>query len=52
MHDGPRVDLPFVQPRVGLHHICVRARTRDDVDKCAALLREMGDDDRSGAWGE
>lgn len=32
----------FVQPRVGLHHICVRARTRDDVDRCAALLREMG----------
>ena len=31
----------FVQPRVGLHHICVRARTRDDVDRCAALLLEM-----------
>ena len=31
----------FVQPRVGLHHICIRARTRDDVDRCAALLREM-----------
>ncbi len=31
----------FVQTRVGLHHICVRARTRDDVDRCAALLREM-----------
>jgi catechol 2,3-dioxygenase-like lactoylglutathione lyase family enzyme len=31
----------FVQPRVGLHHICVRARTREDVDRCAALLREM-----------
>jgi catechol 2,3-dioxygenase-like lactoylglutathione lyase family enzyme len=32
----------FVQARVGLHHICLRARTRDDVDRCAALLREMG----------
>jgi catechol 2,3-dioxygenase-like lactoylglutathione lyase family enzyme len=31
----------FVQARVGLHHICVRARTREDVDNCAALLREM-----------
>jgi catechol 2,3-dioxygenase-like lactoylglutathione lyase family enzyme len=31
----------FVQGRVGLHHICLRARTRDDVDKVDALLREM-----------
>ena len=31
----------FVQQRVGLHHICVRVRTRDDVDRCAALLRTM-----------
>ena len=32
----------FVQQRVGLHHLCLRARSRDDVDRCAALLREMG----------
>ncbi|MDC1287159.1 VOC family protein [Gammaproteobacteria bacterium] len=32
----------FVQGRVGLHHICLRARTRDDVDQVDALLREMG----------
>jgi catechol 2,3-dioxygenase-like lactoylglutathione lyase family enzyme len=32
----------FVQARVGLHHVCLRARTRGDVDGCAALLREMG----------
>jgi len=32
----------FVQQRVGLHHLCLRARTREDVDRCAALLREMG----------
>jgi catechol 2,3-dioxygenase-like lactoylglutathione lyase family enzyme len=32
----------FVQQRVGLHHLCLRARSRDDVDKCAALLRKMG----------
>ena len=32
----------FVQQRVGLHHLCLRARSREDVDRCAALLREMG----------
>ena len=32
----------FVQSRVGLHHLCLRARSREDVDRCAALLREMG----------
>jgi catechol 2,3-dioxygenase-like lactoylglutathione lyase family enzyme len=31
----------FVQQRVGLHHLCLRARSRDDVDRTAALLREM-----------
>ena len=32
----------FEQGRVGLHHICFRARSREDVDKVDALLREMG----------
>ena len=32
----------FVQRRVGLHHLCLRSRSREDVDKCAALLREIG----------
>jgi len=32
----------FVQKRVGLHHLCLRARSRQDVDRCAALLREIG----------
>jgi catechol 2,3-dioxygenase-like lactoylglutathione lyase family enzyme len=32
----------FAQGRVGLHHVCFRARTREDVDKCAAHLREIG----------
>ena len=32
----------FVQQRVGLHHLCLRARSREDVDKCAALVRQMG----------
>ena len=31
----------FVQQRVGLHHLCLRARSREDVDRCAALLKEM-----------
>ncbi|MBT6275189.1 MAG: VOC family protein [Chromatiales bacterium] len=31
----------FVQGRVGLHHICLRARSREDVDTVDALLREM-----------
>ena len=37
-HAGER----FVQQRVGLHHLCLRARSREDVDRCAALLKEMG----------
>src|SRR4249919_1687234 len=31
----------FVQQRVGLHHLCLRARSRADVDRCASLLKEM-----------
>jgi len=31
----------FVQGRVGLHHVCFRARSRDDVDAMHALLSEM-----------
>src|ERR1700751_918685 len=31
----------FQQQRVGLHHLCLRARSREDVDRCAAVLREM-----------
>ena len=31
----------FVQQRVGLHHLCLRARSREDVDRCASVLKEM-----------
>ena len=31
-----------MQNRVGLHHLCLRARSREDVDKAAAKLRAMG----------
>jgi catechol 2,3-dioxygenase-like lactoylglutathione lyase family enzyme len=40
--DSARAGERFVQQRVGLHHLCLRARSREDVDKCAALLGEMG----------
>jgi catechol 2,3-dioxygenase-like lactoylglutathione lyase family enzyme len=40
--DPARAGERFVQQRVGLHHLCLRARSREDVDKCAGLLREMG----------
>jgi|TARA_B110000971_G_C19979260_1_gene486539 catechol 2,3-dioxygenase-like lactoylglutathione lyase family enzyme len=32
----------FQQYRVGLHHLCLRARSREDVDKTAALAAELG----------
>ncbi len=35
-------DERFRQNRVGLHHACFRARNREDVDKAAEFLRDMG----------
>jgi catechol 2,3-dioxygenase-like lactoylglutathione lyase family enzyme len=35
-------DATFVQNRVGLHHLCFRARSREDVDTLYAKLKEMG----------
>jgi len=32
----------FVQTRVGLHHVCFRAREREDVDAVHAFLVERG----------
>ena len=37
-HQGER----FVQRRVGLHHVCFRARSREDVDAVHALAVELG----------
>lgn len=31
----------FAQHRVGLHHLCFRARERTDIDRTADLLKEM-----------
>jgi len=32
----------FVQSRVGLHHLCLRARSREDVDLAGAKAVELG----------
>ena len=44
----------FVQARVGLHHICFRARTREEVDELHAKLIEWGakvvHKPEEGAW--
>jgi len=31
-----------VQRRVGLHHLCFRARSREDIDTAANYLSEIG----------
>ena len=49
-HSGDR----FVQGRVGLHHLCLRARSREDVDRLHDLLRQIGaviiHGPQEGAW--
>jgi catechol 2,3-dioxygenase-like lactoylglutathione lyase family enzyme len=37
-HEGAR----FVQRRVGLHHLCFRARTRQDVEEAYKFLQKIG----------
>lgn len=32
----------FQQNRIGLHHLCFRARSREDVETAAEFLRKMG----------
>ena len=32
----------FVQYRVGLHHLCFRAKERDDLETAATFLRQIG----------
>ena len=32
----------FQQYRVGLHHLCLRARSREDVEKTAVLVSSLG----------
>ncbi len=33
---------PFSQTRSGLHHVCFRARSREDVDSVYRMARELG----------
>ncbi len=44
----------FVQQRVGLHHVCFRARERADVDACHDFLVKLGativHPPEDGAW--
>ena len=35
-------DAVFEQRRIGLHHVCFRARSREDIDALHAFLRERG----------
>lgn len=35
-------DERFIQNRCGLHHICLRARSTEDIDKTAILIKELG----------
>lgn len=37
-----RADEPFDQRRAGLHHLCFRARSREDIDTLHARLVEIG----------
>ncbi|NKB60313.1 MAG: VOC family protein [Alphaproteobacteria bacterium] len=52
--DPDHADERFVQGRVGLHHICFRARSREDVDKVGDLLKQMDahvvKTPQDGAW--
>lgn len=52
--DDTHRDERFVQLRVGLHHLCFRARERADVDTFHQYLREIGakiiHPPEEGAW--
>ena len=48
--DPALVGERFMQQRVGLHHLCLRARSREDVDRCAAVLKRNEPDHR--AWSD
>ena len=37
-----RAGETFDQRRVGLHHVCLRARSREDVDRFHALAERLG----------
>jgi catechol 2,3-dioxygenase-like lactoylglutathione lyase family enzyme len=35
-------NTPFQQGHAGLHHVCFRAREREDVDSVHALVQKLG----------
>ena len=39
---GARAQEAFSQEQCGLHHLCFRARSRDDVDSVHALAQRLG----------
>jgi len=45
---------PFVQNRIGLHHLCLRARERGDIDEAHRFLQSIGakivHPPEDGAW--
>jgi catechol 2,3-dioxygenase-like lactoylglutathione lyase family enzyme len=40
--DPAHRSTPFDQGRAGLHHLCLRARTREDVDRVFEFVAELG----------
>lgn len=42
MADDAHAGERFVQRRVGLHHVCFRARSREDVDRVFELAQQLG----------
>ncbi len=52
--DPRYADGRFAQLRVGLHHLCLRARSREDVDRAGAKAVELGAKivrgPQDGAW--
>ena len=40
--DPQYADEHFVQLRCGLHHLCLRARSSEDVDKTGELVKSLG----------
>lgn len=54
--DPEHADTPFDQRRAGLHHLCFRLRSREDIDRLHARLIEIGahivQPPKEGAWAE
>ncbi len=40
--DPTQADVAFDQRRVGLHHVCLRAREREQIDEIHEFVRQLG----------